>query len=121
MKYIKAYSCCIILCVISLFSAPSLLLAAKPRSHEPNPMILLDPAGHANYLGRKLKDGYERGATLHFAQELQKTLLTNHNLNVIISRRAGEIVYPLQIASFANRLQVSLIINIHIYRILQKH
>ncbi len=83
-------------------------------------IIMLDPSGHAQQLGRKLDNGYERGATLTFAQALQTLLHTNYKLNVILSRRAGEVIYPLQIASFANRLHVSLVINIQMYLIQQE-
>lgn len=100
-----------------------LMLIAIPYFATTNakaPIILLDPAGHANHLGRKLSSGYERGATLHVAEELQKLLQQAYNISSILSRKPGETVYPLQTASFANRLQVSLVINLNIYHTTQE-
>lgn len=76
---------------------------------------MLDPIGHADFTGRKMLNGYERGAMLTFAQNLQQSLQEDHELDVIISRKAGESIAPLEIASFANRLQVKLVINLQAY------
>lgn len=76
---------------------------------------MLDPIGHADFTGRKMRKGYERGIMLTFAQNLQTTLQTDHQLEVVISRKAGEPIGPLEIASFANRLQVGFVINLQAF------
>lgn len=79
--------------------------------------VVINPAGDAKHLGRKLDEGYERAATLRFAEKLQQQLAQNNEkLNVIVSRRAGEEVSQQEIASFVNRLQAKLSITIHVYK-----
>ena len=73
---------------------------------------MLDPIGHADFTGRTMLKGYERGVMLTFAHNLQTVLQTDHHLETIISRKAGEAIAPLEIASFANRLQVGLVVNL---------
>jgi N-acetylmuramoyl-L-alanine amidase len=77
---------------------------------------MLDPAGDANYTGRKLDDSFERGITYQFAQELKKELESHHpNLQIVLSREPGQSIKPLQNANFANRLDVDCFISIHCY------
>lgn len=79
--------------------------------------IMLDPAGDAKTIGRSLHQGFERGATLQFAQELRRQILNQYPLvNVIISRSAGETLEKLQSASFANRLNVDLFLSLNFYK-----
>ncbi len=86
-----------------------------PSIHSKTPLIMLDPIGHADFTGRKLLNGYERGIMLTFAQNLQTALQNDYQLETVISRKAGESIAPLEIASFANRLQVGLFINLQAF------
>lgn len=78
--------------------------------------ILLDPAGDAKTTGRSLANQFERGATLQFAQALQAQLMAlNSQLQVILTKQAGETVDQLQVANFTNHLQVDLFLNLNFY------
>jgi len=80
-------------------------------------LIMLAPAGDAKHIGRKIGDNFERGITLQYAEQLKKLVEEQcPSVTVIISRFPGDIVSPLQNASFANRLQVDLFISIHFYQ-----
>lgn len=86
------------------------------RIYTPPITIMLDPAGDAKTTGRTIQDSLERSITLQYAEEIKK-ILTNRNphMRVSITRQPGEIIYPLQQASFANRMQPDLYININFY------
>ncbi len=80
-------------------------------------LIMLAPAGDAKHIGRKIGDSFERGITLQYAEQLKKIVEEQcPSVAVIISRFPGDIISPLQNASFANRLQVDLFISIHFYQ-----
>ncbi|MFA5074646.1 MAG: hypothetical protein WC436_00920 [Candidatus Babeliales bacterium] len=79
-------------------------------------LVMLDPAGHANNVGRKLIEDYERTQTFNFAQELQKRLRERYKIWVVITRYLGEEVVELQNASFSNRINADLYIHISMYR-----
>ena len=80
-------------------------------------LIMLAPAGDAKHIGRKIGDNFERGITLQYAEQLKKIVEEKcPSVAVIISRFPGDIISPLQNASFANRLQVDLFISIHFYQ-----
>jgi len=80
-------------------------------------LIMLAPAGDAKHIGRKIGDSFERGITLQYAEQLKKLIEEQYSsVTIIISRFPGDIVSPLQNASFANRLQVDLFISIHFYQ-----
>ncbi len=80
-------------------------------------LIMLAPAGDAKHIGRKIGDNFERGITLQYAEQLKKIVEGQcPSIAVIISRFPGDIISPLQNASFANRLQVDLFISIHFYQ-----
>lgn len=97
--------------------------------------LMLDPAGDASNSGRIIEDSSERGLTLQFAQNLKKELedlfvIQNNlqknleknlkdslNKRIILTRIPGETIEPLQNASFSNRLQADLYVNINIYQI----
>jgi N-acetylmuramoyl-L-alanine amidase len=83
--------------------------------YEQRNIFMIAPAGHAGQLGRKLSHGYERGTTLKFAENLQKKFL-NNAIKIYLSRSPGETLIPLQTASFANRLNVKLLVSLHIYQ-----
>ncbi len=76
---------------------------------------MLDPAGDAYQRGRTLCNGYERGETLKCAEALKSVLHDRYFQEVIIARTPGEEKLPLQVAAFANRMNVSLVINLSFY------
>jgi len=78
--------------------------------------IMLDPAGDAKQAGRSLPNGFERGATFQFAQALKQQLeLQSPDINIILTKKAGETLEELQTANFANNLLVDLLLNINFY------
>ncbi len=82
----------------------------------PKKIIVLDAAGDVETTGRKLSYGYERAEALKCVQKLKSKLETLYNVQVILTRNAGDKILPLQAASFANRLQANLFIRLHIYK-----
>jgi N-acetylmuramoyl-L-alanine amidase len=79
--------------------------------------IILDPAGDAQHAGRSLHDIFERGATFAFAQELKFQLNVAYpNVTVILSHQANDNVTSLQTASFANSLNIDLLLSINFYK-----
>lgn len=79
--------------------------------------VMINPAGHAKNVGRKLPFGdYERSVTFEFAKTLQKELQEKYGVRVILTRFIGEeILDPLQNTSFANRLSVDFYLSLHFY------
>ncbi len=77
--------------------------------------LMLDPAGDAKNTGRIIDDNFERGITLQYAQEIKKELEKQSNTIVLITRAPGEVVEPLQQATFANRLGVDLYVHLACY------
>lgn len=78
--------------------------------------IMLDPYGDAQHTGRVIDGAFERGITLQCTEYLKKEINQKFpDMRVIISRVPGEIVEPLQNASFANKLQVDLFISFCFY------
>jgi len=79
-------------------------------------IIMLDPAGDAQYAGRRIDDSFERGLTLRCAEQLKQRLEQLFpQIHVVLTRLPGETVQPLQNANFANRLSVDLYLSIHFY------
>ncbi len=79
--------------------------------------IMLDPAGDAKHTGRTIGNTFERGITFQYTEHLKQYLENNYeNIKVYLSRFPGEMVYPLQNANYANRLDVDLYININFYQ-----
>lgn len=80
-------------------------------------IIMLNPAGNARHTGRTIGNGFERGITLQYAEQIKKELEQAHqHVTVLLTRSPGDIVYALQNASLANRLDVDLFISIHFYQ-----
>ena len=80
--------------------------------------IMVNPAGDAKQIGRKIDGYFERGITLQFFQELKKELYKHYSestLHVISTRFAGDTIEELQNANFANRLGIDLYLSIHFY------
>lgn len=97
---------------------PSSLVTFSFFSRKQHPMtIMLDPAGDARHVGRKLGDNFERGIALQYAEQVKATLEQHYpNVRVVLTRLPGEVEQPLQHANFANRLQADLYISIHFYQ-----
>ena len=78
--------------------------------------IMLDPAGDAKNTGRSLPNSFERGAALQFAQTLKQQLDFQYpHVHIILTKTAGEQCEALQVANFANNLQVDLFLSINFY------
>jgi len=84
---------------------------------------MIDPMGDAQHTGRIIDDTFERGITLQCAEKLKLLLETEFSsifapsrVRIIITRVPGESLDPLQNASFANRLDVDLYINLSFYQ-----
>jgi N-acetylmuramoyl-L-alanine amidase len=101
-----------------LFVSLLITLALYPLwIKQPKELILiLDPAGDAKQTGRAIGESFERGLTLQCAEKL-KTLVEDRypHVKIIITRLPGDIVYELQNASLANRLEADLFINLNFY------
>lgn len=79
--------------------------------------IMLDPAGDAKHTGRTIGNTFERGITLQYAEYLKEYLENNYeNIKVYLTRFPGEMIYPLQNANYANRLDINLYIHITFYQ-----
>lgn len=104
--------------LIVLFLFFSNIINPAFHSNKQKPFtVLLDPAGDAKHTGRVIDDSFERGITLQFTEGLKKSLEErNPNIRVILTRFPGETLEPLQNASFANRLDVDLYINLSFYQ-----
>lgn len=92
-------------------------LFLRPISQQNFFLIMLAPAGDAKNIGRIIGDSFERGITLQYAEQLKKIVEAQcSNVTIIVNRFPGDVISPLQNASFANRLQVDLFISIHFYQ-----
>lgn len=79
--------------------------------------IMLDPVGDTKRIGRALHNNFERSATFQFAQELKRQIQINYpQVTVILSKTAGQTLEKLQSASFANRLNVDLVLSFNFYK-----
>lgn len=79
-------------------------------------LVMIDPAGHAKNVGRRLVESYERGETFKFAEKLKDALSEKYGVRSVLTRYPGEEIIELQNASFANRLQVDFYLSLNIYR-----
>jgi N-acetylmuramoyl-L-alanine amidase len=102
----------IFLCTLTLQ-----LFARRSYYSEPKPnyrmTIMIDPTAHARII-----DGcFEFGIALQCAEQLKQKLEEEyHQLRIVLTRRPGETVQPLQNANFANRLEVDFYLSIHFYQ-----
>lgn len=79
-------------------------------------MLVLDPSGDAKKTGRVIGDSFERGLTLQCAEKIKELIEAQlSHVKIIITRLPGDIVYDLQNASLANRINADLFININFY------
>lgn len=78
--------------------------------------IVLDPSGDAQNSGRIIGDSFERGLTLQLFQAVRDILeMKLPDKRIILTRLSGETVEKLQNASFSNKLQADLYVNINFY------
>ena len=77
--------------------------------------VMLSPTGQTQDPGRKLLDGFERGATRQLAETLKRNLEDQIDTRIILTHNAGETINQEQKASFANRLNIDLYISLTIY------
>jgi len=101
-----------ILILSILIFSPLSLLGQEQRPT----LVMIDPAGHAKNVGRRLVESYERGETFKFAEKLKDALSEKYGVRSVLTRYLGEEIIELQNASFANRLQVDFYLSLHIYR-----
>jgi N-acetylmuramoyl-L-alanine amidase len=78
--------------------------------------LMINPAGDAQNAGRVVGDCYERGLTLQFAEKLQQVIQQKSSIRVVLSRFAGEVIEPLQMANFSNKLQANIFVSFHFYK-----
>lgn len=77
---------------------------------------MLDPAGDAKHTGRHIDDLFERGITLQCAEKIKDIIEQRcPSVKVFLTRLPGDIVYDLQNAAFANRLNANLFVSINFY------
>ena len=93
---------------------PTTILQHTPASKKK--LIMINPDGHAKYPGRKLAENYERAETYKCAETLQRMLQERYSTRVVFTRVPGEEIVHLQNASFANRFNADLFINLHLYK-----
>ena len=92
-----------------------------PQPSLPFFTLLINPAGDAKNAGREIDGTYERGITMQCATELKKALEQRiPGIRVVLTRFPGEVVQPLQNASFANRLKIDLYLSIHFFEHTEK-
>lgn len=78
--------------------------------------MMINPAGHAKNIGRKLVEGYERSLTFKMAELLKQKLQDRYGIRCVLTRYPGEEIVDLQNASFANRLGIDFYLDINFYR-----
>ncbi len=112
--------------LITIFFVP--LIGAWPfffSSEKPVPLIgkqsdsiiMINPAGDPRTPGREIDDTFERALTMQCAQALKNYLEKKvPKIRVVITRRPGEAVEPLQNATFSNRLGTDLYINLNFFK-----
>jgi hypothetical protein len=79
-------------------------------------LVMINPAGHAKNVGRRIVDDYERSVSFKMAEVLKERLQDEYGIRVILTRYPGEEIVELQNASFANRLGVDFYIDLRICR-----
>lgn len=78
---------------------------------------MINPAGDTRNPGRIIDDTFERALTMQCAQALKKYLEKKvSKTRVVIARRPGEAVEPLQNATFSNRLETDLYIHLNFFK-----
>jgi N-acetylmuramoyl-L-alanine amidase len=94
----------------------TLWVHALYESHHAQRIVVLDPAGDAKRTGRRIGDNFERGLTLQCAEKIKELIERSAPyIKIVVTRMPGDIVYDLQNASLANRINADLFINLNFY------
>lgn len=96
--------------LIVIFQLAFLSVDGKPF------FMMINPAGHAKSVGRRLIEDYERSITFKMAEVLKQKLQDQYGIRCVLTRYPGEEIVDLQNASFANRLGIDFYLSLHIYR-----
>lgn len=88
----------------------------------PSYRIMIHPAGDAKDPGRIIEHSFERTIAIDFTTALTSALqlITPHS-TIIPTRSPGDIIHPLQNATFANRLAPDLFISLHFFHATDKN
>ncbi len=79
--------------------------------------VMIDPFGDSKNIGRNLDHNFERIITMQFAQELKNKMAEQASLvHIVLTKKLGEILDEIQIANFANRLEIDLFLSISFYK-----
>ncbi|HBS48461.1 TPA: hypothetical protein DEO28_02245 [Candidatus Dependentiae bacterium] len=78
-------------------------------------LVMINPAGDANNPGRKIGFSNERNISFQLADKIKNSISSNYKVKSVLTREPREVVYPLQIASFANRFNTNFFISLHIF------
>lgn len=90
---------------------------SSPKEQKKAITIMLDPAGDAQYTGRKIHDTFERSVTLQMAEQIKRIVEEQFaHVKVVLTRLPGESAPALQHANFANRLNVDFFLTINCYQ-----
>jgi N-acetylmuramoyl-L-alanine amidase len=101
---------------ILFFTISVMTITAIYEKYHIQRIVVIDPSGDAKRTGRRIGDSFERGLTLQCAEKIKEFIEENApHIKVMITRMPGDIVYDLQNASLANRLQADFFINLNFY------
>ena len=99
-----------------LFNYIAPLTSGLFTTTEKQKIILINPAGNAKNIGRKLSSSCERAIAFKLAGQLAKTLENRYNMKAFLTRIPGDELTHLQTATLANRANIDLFIDINIYK-----
>jgi hypothetical protein len=85
-------------------------------STEKQKIVMINPAGDAKNIGRKLSSNHESAIAFKLCEQLAKTLENRYNMKVILTRIPGDELTHLQTASLANRANIDLFLDVNIYK-----
>jgi len=99
-----------------LFILAIFYISPISERHRAHYIVVIDPFGDAKRTGRRIADSFERGLTLQCAEKIKEFIEQQvPHIKVVITRMPGDIVYDLQNASLANRIDADLFINLNFY------
>ena len=81
---------------------------------KPSFTVMLAPTGDAHQTGRIIQNSFERWIAFECARTIKETIeLAAPQIKVVLSRASGDVLEPLQVANFCNRLNADLCISLH--------
>lgn len=106
---------CFIVLLLStsgLYSTPWWL-----HNHEPQFLLIFNPAGDAQYAGRMVQDTTARSITHQLAHQLEFYLHRKYGstVKVLVTHRPFDALSPWQVASFVNQWRASLVISLECF------